>query len=485
MTEAKENIPTVLVVFGVTGDLMARKVAPALFHLHKKGRLPNMFKVIGVARREYTDEKFRQELLSNLIKHKHFSKKDNSIKSFLNLISYHQGYFEKRDAYKKLAEKVNAIDEKWGVCTNKLFYLSVPPKYYEGIFRNLAATGLTKPCGPGGGWTRVLVEKPFGKDLKTAKELDTLLGKLFKEEQIYRIDHYLAKEMLQNILTFRFSNSLFEQSMNNEFVDRIEIRFLETLGVEERGGFYDGLGSLRDVGQNHILQMLALATMENPKEFKSELIREERARILQKLKIPSKNDIKNNSYRAQYLGYREIKGVSPNSMTETYFKIEAYLNSSRWKGVPIIIEGGKKLGDVNKEVVVVFKHPNPCLCPKETKKHDQNEIIFSLEPKEGITVSFLAKQPGLAMTIGKKSLDFVYREKRKEAQYVEEYEKLLLDCIAGDQTLFVSTEEVRAMWKFVDPFVSLWTKGYVPLKTYQSGTDDALKQSRNVEQNEK
>lgn len=482
MVEPVGNIPTILVIFGATGDLMAKKIAPALLHLHEKDMLPTFFKVVGVSRRGYSDKDFQKHILQLLQQHKHVNEPYERLKMFLQLFSYREGLFDQSATYKELAEKIAMIDAEWGVCSNKLFYLAVPPGFYKTIFKRLAASGLTKPCGPGEGWTRVIVEKPFGKDLNTAQELDALLGKLFREEQIYRIDHYLAKEMLQNILAFRFSNSIFEQSWNNQHVERIRIRLLESIGVEGRGPFYDGIGCLKDVGQNHMLQMLALVTMNNPGKFEAKAIRSERAKALQALKIPSSQDVKSFSFRAQYDGYRNIEGVKPNSQTETYFKIKAFLNTPRWEGTPIILESGKKLGEQRKEISVVFKHPTPCLCPPNAQKHYQNEVVFSIEPKEGITIHFWSKKPGLAMDIGKRTFDFLYREKTAGQQYVEEYEKLLLDCITGDQTLFVGTEEVKAMWNFIDAYVLSWEKGAVPLKAYKPNTNEPLSQSSYVEE---
>ncbi len=481
MVLPRENIPTVMVIFGVTGDLMAKKITPALFHLHGKNRLPNLFSVIGVSRRPHSDEEFRAHITKLLQKHSDMAKEGRDIKPFLELFSYSQGQFEDKRTYEELARRVAAVDEKWGICSNKLFYLAVPPDLFKTILTSLASSGLTAPCGPDEGWTRVLVEKPFGRDLKTANELDELLGSLFREMQIYRIDHYLAKEMLQNVLSFRFSNALFEQSWNNQSIDSIRIRLLERMGVEDRGSFYDGLGCLRDVGQNHLLQMLALVTMDNPGRPDAAAIRSERARVLQTLKVPSPDEARRFSFRAQYEGYHGVKGVKPDSRTETYFKIKGFLQSPRWQGVPIIMESGKRIGEQTKEIAVVFKHPEPCLCPPGEEKHYQSEVVFGIEPKEGITIKFWSKKPGLNTGIHRQALDFLYREEKSGSQYVEEYEKLLLDCIVGDQTLFVSTEEVKAMWKFTDAYAKAWEGSAVPLHAYKPDTLDVLSASGAVD----
>ena len=473
------QIPTILVIFGATGDLMTKKIVPALFHLFTKGKLPSLFGLIGVARRDLSEDAFREHIQSVLTNHQDAQ---NAHSAFLSLFSYHRGFFEKGADYESLAKKLGQIDGEWRVCSNKLFYLAVPPGLYEVIFRNLHSSGLTKPCSPEEGWTRIIVEKPFGNDLKTAQKLEGLLANLFKEIQIYRIDHYLAKEMVQNMLSFRFSNSVFEQSWSSAFIERIDIRLLEAIGVEDRGSFYDGLGALRDVGQNHLLQMLALVTMDHPLTFQAESVRKKRAQLLLALKKLSQREIIEGTFRAQYKGYHSIRGVEPHSQTETYFKIRVFLTLPRWQGMPIILESGKRMGKAKKEISITFKHPIPCLCPPGIQEHYKDKVIFSLEPKEGIVIQFWSKKPGLTFEMEERTLDFLLRAKRASGQYVEEYEKLLLDCIAGDQTLFVSTEEIRAMWRFIDPIASAWQKNLVPLKFYPPDTSEPSTQSRFIDE---
>lgn len=470
---AANNVPTVLVIFGATGDLMTKKITPALFNLHQKGKLPTLFRVIGVGRRNLSCEEFHTHITKILKESDEWSDNKKEAEKFLNLFYYHRGRFEDPQDYHSLAVELGRVDGEWKVCSNKLFYLAVPPQFYEMIFKHLAGSGLTIPCGPDEGWTRVLVEKPFGKDEKTAERLDLLLAKLFKEEQIYRIDHYLAKEMLQNILSFRFSNNILEESWNNKFIEKIEIRLLEKVGAEGRGIFYDEVGALRDVGQNHLLQMLAFVTMEHPKSYSAEVIRVARAKILEQLVPPTKKDIAQSSFRAQYKGYRAIDGVPKNSQTETYFRIRGFLDAPRWRGVPVYFESGKRLKSPVKEIVITFKHVEPCLCPPGTG-HYKNRVTFSLEPKEGIHITFLSKKPGLQMEVEPRMLEFTYRHKNQKTQYVEEYEKLLLDCVEGNQMLFLSTAEVKAMWHFIDPVIKWWKESVVPLSTYTPDTDEVL-----------
>lgn len=472
---SKHKLPTIFVIFGATGDLTAKKIAPALFNPFIADKLPKMIKIYGFARRDLTDEQFREHITAMLKKQKDFEKNKEYLDKFLQHIFYQSGDFNDFDSYKDLAVTLGKADTHWNVCANKLFYLAVPPEYYKSIFQHLSDSGLTEPCSPEEGWTRVLVEKPFGKDLKTAEELDTMLGTLFKEEQIYRIDHYLAKEMLQNILNFRFSNNLFEQSWGNQLIESIHLKLFETMGVEHRGKFYDGVGALRDVGQNHLLQMLALILMEQPRENNPDEVRRKREEILNYLPVLNEDQIINNTYRAQYKGYTSIKGVDPKSKTETYFKIKTHITHPRFSNIPIIFESGKAMAEQIKEIVITLKHPKPCFCPEG--EHHQNKIVIGIEPTETINIHFWNKKPGLDGGIVPGILNFYYRDVADRVQYVEEYEKLLLDCIYGNQLLFVSTDEIRAMWRFTDPIWLAWQKNIVPLKKYNKDTFEPVEDS--------
>lgn len=481
----KKNIPTIFVIFGATGDLMTKKITPALFNLFKKNKLPKMVRIIGVARRSWTSDDFKLHITKILREKLNIRSNNKDLKNFLRHFSYHSGKFENRATYDSLSKIMGRIDNEWKVCANKLFYLAVPPEFYEMMFINLDSSGLTEPCSPEEGWTRVLVEKPFGKNAEDAERVDYVLAKLFKEEQIYRIDHYLGKEMLQNILSFRFSNNLFEQSWNNKFIEKIEIRLLEKIGVEGRGLFYDGIGALVDMGHNHILQMLALVTMDHPRNLSAGVVRRKRGEILSALKPPTNEEIKKDTFRAQYSSYRNIGGVKQNSKTETYFKIKAYLEAPRWKGVPIYMESGKRLKNQIKDITITFKHVTPCLCPPGN--HYTNRVKFTIQPEESIRISFLAKKPGVdsLVEVASRNFNFVYRKRTGNPQYVEEYEKLLLDCIEGNQLLFLSTEEVRAMWRYVDLIVKGWRKNIVPLEKYQPDADDILRISKKIIEDKK
>jgi glucose-6-phosphate 1-dehydrogenase len=461
---SEHHFPTIMVIFGATGDLMNKKIIPALFDLYEDHKLPALFNVLGVSRRSWSNEDFRLFVQDIILKYKKKIEKKDIIK-FCELFSFISADVEKKEDYEAVGRYLGQVDGVWNVCANKLFYLAIAPEFFKTTFSNLRASKLTDPCSPEEGWTRIIVEKPFGHDARTAEELDLQLGQMFKEMQIYRIDHYLAKEMIQNILTFRFSNTIFNGSWSNQTIESIHVRVWETLGVEERGSFYDKVGALRDVGQNHLLQMLAFVTMDEPTEFGAEGVRKKRAEILKSLKILGEQDVVNSTVRAQYDGYQTIKNVATNSKTETYFKIRGELTSARWRGVEIVLESGKRMGERKKEIVVTFKHSTACFCPPGSE-HAANRVLFLMEPEEGVKIEFQSKKPGLEFATEKRSFDFLLRSSGEKKQYVEEYKKLLLDCINGDQTLFVSTEEMKAMWDFVDPIVSSWGKNVSPLITY-------------------
>ena len=459
-------MPTVFVILGATGDLMRQKLIPALFHLYHEGHLPKLFSVVGFARDELSKEEF-QRMVREMAEAKVQASKEEIV-SFSKFFVYQQGTFEEKEGYKKLAEFLGYKDDDWKVCSNKLFYLAVPPEHYKTILQSLHSIGLTKPCSPEEGWTRVIVEKPFGKDLKTAQELDKLLGKLFKEEQIYRMDHYLGKETVQNILAFRFSNSFLEPAWNKDWIESITIRLRYPEDIEGRGAFYDGIGALRDVGQSHILQLLALFCMENPITFEGDAVRKARAEVLRSLIIPGSKEVASQTVRGQYEGYTKEANVAKDSKTETYFHITTSLRHPRWKGVKIILENGKAMAKEEGSVEVVFLHRSPCLCP-DPNNHQKNVLRYEIQPTEQIIMKFWVKKPGSAMQIEERAFTFNYREAFQGDEFQEAYERLLKSVIQGDQTLFVSTEEIMASWKFVDSILRGWQKNDAPLIVYPKG----------------
>ena len=462
-------MPTILVVFGATGDLAAKKIIPSLWHLFLQKRLPDRLSIICSSRRRLSDQDFQKLVRDAVKKRGGASIQEEQFLLFFKAFSYHQGAFEDTEAFRYLARTISKTESTWGVCANKLFYLAVPPVAYENIFKNLAEVKLNLPCDGDLGWSRVLIEKPFGTDHASARKLQSLISSFFKEEQIYRIDHYLFKEIIQGIENFRFSNNLFESTWDNTTIDRIHIRLHETIGVEERGSFYDAIGTLRDVGQNHLLTMLAAITMEYPLAMKADAVRENRAKILETLMPWTEKTIRENTFRAQYSGYKDIEGVHTNSETETYFSLKTELTHPRWSGVPIIMEAGKRLAEARKEIVLTLKHPSMCLLC-ETGPHAPNTIVFRLEPNDEIVIHFWTKKPGFERVLEERTFSFFLYEKETKIQYVEEYAKVIHAAMDGNQALFIAPREIDAMWKFTDSIIESWERDVVPLSTYKPDT---------------
>lgn len=464
----KYKVPTIFSIFGVTGDLAQKKILPALIDLYAKDLLPERFAIVGVARRDLSRDEFVQFVKEAVVKKKEYDRE--TLDSFLEKIQYSQGQFDESATYTNTNKLLQSIDEKWGQCSNKLFYLSVPPTLYKLIATHLSESGLSEPCSDNEGWSRILIEKPFGKDVQTAQELDMLLGKLFDEEQIYRIDHYLAKQTLQNILAFRFSNTIFESLWNKKHIDKVDIRLFENHTVEDRGSFYDANGALRDVGQNHMLQMLALVAMEQPASLHCSEVRTARANVFKKLTKAKTADIA----QAQYEGYKQSEGVSSNSKTETFFALTAYINNRKWKGVPFHLASGKALGESCVEITIHFKdETSGSFMPEQYKEQEANKITISIQPKEEISILFWVKVPGFKEKIEPKNLSFSFHDEQEE--HIDAYEKVLFDCISGDQTSFVTTDEVIHTWKYITDIQEKIT--HIPLHTYAQGThgEDVLR----------
>lgn len=460
--------PLTIVIFGATGDLFQRKLAGALFDLYQKKLLPEQTEIIGFSRKPFSHDQFRaftQNALAACAYGKIIEPEE-----FVSHAFYHQGDLGSQESYAALGTFLEGRDRAHGACSDKLFYLAVPPSLYETVFIRLSKSGLAIPCAPGlpdakQAWTRVLVEKPFGSNEKEAARLDRMLGELFEEEQIFRIDHYLAKEATQNIISFRFSNGLFEPLWSRQHIERVYIQFLEEAGVNGRGSFYDSVGQLRDIGQNHILQMLALIAMENPKRFESDSIRLARRRVLEKVS-GNRGALPKWIVKGQYDGYKKETGVAADSRAETYFKITATIQNSRWKGVPFILESGKALNRSLVQIRVFFR-PSPCLCPAGHDFPHQNTLTFNIS-EESISICFWAKKPGFGLELEPKELSFSFSRGALERQIPNAYERVLIDAIRGDQTLFTSTAEVKAEWRFITPILEKW--GKLPLRPYAKGS---------------
>ncbi len=446
--------PLTIVIFGSTGDLYQKKLARALFDLYTGGFLGKKIRIVGYGRRPYSQQDFARETKLALEADKKPVDNESFIKFSENLF-YEKGNIEDPEHYKMLKNTLARYDSEHGnEESNKLFYLAVPPKLYETIFKNLAASGCADQKDI---WARILVEKPFGNNLDEARKLDLLLGDLFKENQIFRIDHYLAKETLQNILAFRFSNDIFKPIWDKHSIEKVEIRFLEEHIVGDRGSFYDGIGALRDVGQNHMLQMLALIAMEEPKEMDSENIRLAREKVLKSVRLYKKNP-KTHFERAQYEGYRSEKGVATDSDTETYFKVTLRVRNRRWRGVPFYFESGKGFGSALVDIKLFFKSDT---------KESVNILTFSLQPKEAISILFWSKKPGFDFVLEPQKLSFEQGKDELTRRIPDAYERVLFDCIRGDQTLFTSTSEVKSEWTIVMKLLELFKS--LPLQRYKKG----------------
>lgn len=463
------NDPTIFVIFGITGDLARGKLVPALFDLYLKNRLPQKYQIVGYSRRDFSESEFR-EFVTELLEYRIGDVDKNSVTEFSKHFTYSKGLFEDEQAYRTLGSHLKELDEiHFGKCSNKLFYLAVPPTHYENILNNLASSGLTIPCGGEEGWTRILVEKPFGTNVQSAKNLDMLLGRLFKESQVFRIDHYLAKETLQNILAFRFSNSIFEPLWNRDYIEKVEINLFEHDTIESRASFYDETGALKDVGQNHLLQMLALIAMERPDFQFPDTTRQARAEVLMNLHPMTPELAARDAVRGQYEGYPEALHV-PGSETETFFSIPAYINSKRWKDVPFILTSGKGLNENRVEIKIHFRDVNPgSFMPKQYLSQEVNQLIFTIKPEEKISILFWIKIPGFENRMEPKKLTFTYGDGGEMVVVPNAYERVLHDCIAGDQTLFPSTDEIMGQWNFIESVLESWKD--LPIHVYKRGSD--------------
>ncbi|HQU07567.1 MAG: glucose-6-phosphate dehydrogenase [Parcubacteria group bacterium 21-54-25] len=460
--------PTILVIFGITGDLSRRKLLPALWHLFYTNQLSAPFRVIGFARRDFSTDEIRafvRETLDDLLA----AADKNTAQRFLDNFFYQQGQFDAAAPYDALAARIKDAEQALGAPATTIFYLSIAPVHYETVFQALHDSGVVDVATDTRTQSRILVEKPFGRDTETAQALDEKLGHLFREEQIYRIDHYLAKETVQNILNFRFSNFIFEPIWNKDGIEKVHIELLETLGMEGRGAFYSDTGALRDVGQNHLLQLLAMVAMENPGQYEAAHVRVKRAEVLARLRAVSETDLARSVVRGQYEGFAKEPGVTHDPQTETYFKLRVFLDDPVWEGVPFILESGKRMRKDLTRVTIYFKHASRTLCPLDDDHPCQNTLTFEIKPTEGITVSFWAKKPGFSNEIEQRALHFDYRARSTDERLPDAYERVLYDAIRGDQTLFASTEEVHAAWRYITPILKEWQK--VPLEPYAPGGD--------------
>jgi len=464
-----------MVIFGATGDLSARKLLPAIYNLAKQRLLPAGFAVIGAAIDDLTDAAFRKHASEVITKYSRTQPVDPQVlQTFLESVFYIKVDFSKLEDFRALETRVEELDKARHIGGNRVYYCATPPPTYETIVEQVKAAGLTKSPG----FDRIVVEKPFGSDLKSARELTQVLQRVFHEDSVFRIDHYLGKETVQNILAFRFANSLFEPVWNSTLIDSVQITAGEEIGVEMRGAYYDKAGALRDILQNHALQLVALVAMEPPITFDATAVRDEKVKVLRALRPILDGDVAKATVRGQYMkgwvlgeevvGYRDEHAVAPGSLTETFAAIRLYVDNWRWANVPFYIRVGKRMPKRATEIRVQFKRP-PHMTFQAAKELDPNAITLRIQPEEGISLRFGAKVPSAGVRLRNVAMDFTYMSSFL-VETPEAYERLLLDCMIGDPTLFTRADEVEAAWTFIDPIEAAWRDGRPPLSMYAAGT---------------
>jgi len=467
--------PQILVIFGASGDLTKRKLIPALYELFRQKLLPKEFAVLGVSRTDLDDDAFREKMKEFLPKEED---KKTAVSEFLKMLYYQPLATEDAYDYPVLRDRLTTIAKQNNIAENYIFYLSTPPKLYEIIPANLASVDLNKTED---GFRRLIVEKPFGTDLESAKQLNKNLLNYFNEDQIYRIDHYLGKETVQNMLVTRFANGIFEPIWNHNFIHHVEVTSAESLGVEERGGYYDSSGAMRDMVQNHLMQVVGMVAMEPPVIVEADAIRNEVLKVFQSLRPIKEEDVQNHVIRGQYIeshikgelvkGYRQEKGVDPESRTETFMAMKFFIDNWRWSGVPFYIRTGKKLPTRVTEVVIHFKKtPHHLFGTNAGYEHSNNQLVIRIQPDEGILLKFGMKVPGAGFNVQTVNMDFHYDDLRN-VHLPSAYERLLLDCMQGDATLYSRGDAVVKAWEYVQPILNAWKNNpEIPVYGYPAGT---------------
>ena len=468
----KSPDPCILVIFGASGDLTGKKLIPAIFNLMREGNLPTNFVCVGVARRQKTAESFREEMRTHIETHSRSAPDKDVLNAFLEKLFYYA--LEFHESYAGLSTFLSQLDKTYGTRGNRLFYLSVQPSYFLMIIERLKTDGMI--YADESRFSRVIIEKPFGHDLNSAIELQKNLSKFLSEEQIYRIDHYLGKETVQNLLVFRFSNSIFEGLWNNRYVDNIQITVAESIGIESRGAFYEGAGLLRDIIQNHLMQLLSLVAMEPPTSLSPNAIRDEKVKVLETLQAIAPADAVRGQYvdgfinGEEVIAYRSEKNVDKASNVETFAAIKLQIENWRWSGVPIYVRAGKRLPKRSTEIVVSFKRTPNILFHKHDRHNQPNQVIFRIQPNEGISIKCNAKVPGSIPIIQPVTMDFQYAHYFGK-EVPEAYERLIHDAILGDSTLFARVDESIASWRLFTPLLQRWAQEPLkPEEFYRSGT---------------
>ena len=467
--------PCGLVIFGITGDLARKKLLPAIYDLANRGLLHPAFSLTGFARRDWSPQDFEEYVRASIEAHTRTGFNEgtwNQLRSGLRFVS---GTFDDPDAYRQLADTVAELDRSRGTGGNHAFYLSIPPSYFPVVAKHLSDTGLNKRQGRE--WRRVIIEKPFGHNLQSAQELSDVISQIFDEQDVFRIDHYLGKETVQNIMAMRFANAMFEPLWKANYVDSVQITMAEDIGIGTRAGYYDGIGAARDIIQNHLLQLMALTAMEEPVHFTPEEIRAEKEKVLSAVRLPE--DLAIDTARGQYAGgwqggdqvrgYLEEDGIPADSITETFAAIKLFVDTRRWAGVPFYLRAGKRLGKRVTEIAVIFKRSaHVPFGNSDLSESGQNALVIRVQPDEGLTLKLGAKVPGTSMQVRDVTMDFAYGHAFTEDS-PEAYERLILDALVGSAPLFPHQHEVESSWKILDPILSFWETQGQP-EPYAPGT---------------
>ena len=458
------SLPTSIVIFGASGDLTQRKLVPSLFNLYRKGRLPKQFRIVGYGNTAFSDDQFRTHLKDGLKEFASFKYKSEEWASFAVNIEYQQGRYTDLADFKKLGNRL----KNWEISSgNRIYYMATPP----GVFPNIIdLLGLTDQLTEYNGWRRVVIEKPFGTDLESARSLNEQIHKALSERQIYRIDHYLGKETVQNILMARFANTIFEPLWNRNYIDHVQITVAEQVGVEHRGRFYDQVGVLRDMFQNHLLQLTSLVAMEPPASFDATALRNEKVKVLSSIRPMKEDEVLKWTVGGQYKGYREEEGVDPKSTTLTSAAIRLQIDNWRWQGVPFYLRSGKHLKEKLSQITIEFKKPPHLLFPSTDGDLTANMLVLYLQPHEGLHWRFEAKVPDTVAQLRSVDMEFHYEEAFGKTALPDAYERLLLDTMTGDASLFTRADEVETAWALIDPITEAWEAQKRPLAFYEPGS---------------